>query len=154
VAAQTTGECLHSFRQRLERRVHDWLASEEAREFPAAALYAHLPELFMALAGVALDGRVPTRERSAVLSALKYIVAPFDLIPEGVVGPSGFRDDLVLAAMVVDHLSCRGFANVLGEHWEGKGDPLAVAREILEAGEALVGAEICHRLHQWLPEEG
>ncbi len=151
---QTTGECLDSFRHRLERRVEDWLASEEARAFPAAFLYAHLPDLFVALAGVALDPRVPARERAAVLSALKYIVAPFDLIPEGVVGPSGFRDDLVLAAMVVDHLTCRGFADVLQEHWKGTSNLSGVVREILEAGRHLVGAEICERLRQWVPPEG
>jgi len=147
----SAGGTVGTFREMLERRVQEWLASEEAKAFPCAALYAHLPPLFVALAGAALDSRLPRRERGAVMSALKYVVAPFDLIPEGVVGTSGFRDDLVLAAMVVDHLACRGFAGLVREHWPEAGDPLAVAHEILEAGRRLVDDDTCERLRHWLP---
>ena len=51
-------------------------------------------------------------------------MAPFDLIPEGVVGPSGYRDDLVLAAYVVERLEPVVGAAALRERWHGSGDPL------------------------------
>lgn len=143
-----------TFREMLERRVRDWLAGEEARSFPHAELYAHLPTLFAALAGAALDPQLSPRERVAVMSALKYVVAPFDLIPEGLVGTSGFRDDLVLAAMVMDHLVCRGFAAVVRSHWQGREDLSVVVREILDAGHAMVGEKTCERLQQWLEPAG
>lgn len=153
MASHSGGGRLETFREMLQRRVSDWLAGEEARSFPYASLYAHLPPLFVALAGAALDPRVPRRERGAVMSALKYIVAPFDLIPEGVVGTSGFRDDLVLAAMVVDHLACRGFAGVVRDHWREEGDPVTVAHHILEAGRSLVDEGTCEQLQHWLLPE-
>ncbi len=143
---------MHSFRESLERRVAEWLASDEARAFPCAALYAYLPPLFVMLTGMALDARVPARDRAAVMSALKYIVAPFDLIPEGVVGTSGFRDDLVLAAMVVDHLACRGLEGALRDHWQQEGEPVAVARGILDACQQMLDEATCERLRSWLPE--
>lgn len=151
MSARTREGRVESFHRMLERRVRAWLDSDEAKEFPCATLYAHLPGLFLMLTRVALDPRVAARERTATMSSLKYIVAPFDLIPEGVVGTSGFRDDLVLAAMVVDHLVCRGLESVLREHWEHGGDPLEVAREILDAGDRMVGREACEQLRQWLP---
>lgn len=148
---QTREGKVDSFHSMLERRVREWLATDEAAQVPCAELYAELPRLFLMLTRIALDPRVSARDRGSTMSALKYIVAPFDLIPEGVVGTSGFRDDLVLAAMVVDHLACRGMEALLKEHWEDGGDPLAVARTILDAGERLVGHETCGQLRQWLP---
>jgi uncharacterized membrane protein YkvA (DUF1232 family) len=142
---------VESFHRLLEQRVEEWLASEEARRFPCAELYRHLPPLFLFLAELALDPQIPERERTAVLSALKYIVAPFDLIPEGVVGTSGFRDDLVLAALVVDRLAARVDHRALLAHWREGGDPFEVARTVLDAGDAMVGPEICERLRDWLP---
>ncbi len=135
----------------LEERVRAWLSSDESHSMPCADLYGHLPNLFRLLAGLALDGRVPERERKALMSGIKYIVAPFDLIPEGVVGPSGYRDDLVLAAVVVERLESRLPREVIADHWRFGGDPFAIARTVLDAGESMVGAEICERLRSWVP---
>ena len=142
---------LGSFTATLERRVERWLASAEATTIPCAFLYRNLPPLFLLLAEISLDPAVETRERTAIRSALKYIVAPFDLIPEGVVGPAGYRDDLVLAAYVVERLEPVIGAAALRERWHGSGDPLDVARAILDAAAAMVGPTVCERLRTWLP---
>ena len=145
-------ECeLGSFTAMLEHRVERWLASEEARQFPRAQLYRHLPGLFLLLAEVSLDPAVEARERTAISSALKYIVAPFDLIPEGIVGTSGFRDDLVLAAYVVERLVPVAGAPALRTRWRADGDPVSIARTILDAASEMVGGEICDRLRTWVP---
>ena len=66
-------------------------------------------------------------------------------------GTAGFRDDLVLAALMVDRL--HGFVEpqVLAELWQAPGDPQVIAHTILDAGTALVGSELCERLREWLP---
>jgi len=140
-----------SFNSSLQARVDVWLASDEALRFPHAELYRHLPGLYRFLVEMALDPRVPEPERTCTLSAVKYVVAPHDLIPEAVLGTSGFREDLVLAAMMTDRLcdAC-GSALVL-EHWPAGGNPQEIARTILEAATGMVGAEICERLRAWLP---
>jgi uncharacterized membrane protein YkvA (DUF1232 family) len=135
----------------LQERVATWLASDEARQFQCAELYRYLPGLYVFLMRLATEPRVPPRERTGVLAALKYIIAPYDLIPEGIVGTSGFRDDLVLAAMTVDHVSEQVPTAVLTAHWQQPGDPVEVARTILDAGQAMVGAPLCERLKDWLP---
>ena len=140
-----------SFTAMLERRVERWLASEEAARIPCAHLYRFLPALFQLLAEASLDAAVEPRERTAIRSALKYIVAPFDLIPEGVVGTSGYRDDLVLAAYMVERLGQAVGAEAVRAHWRGGGDPGEVARTILDAAGAMVGIEVCDRLRDWLP---
>lgn len=148
-ASEEKVECYHEM---LQRRVDTWLATDEARQIPCAELYRHLPSLFLFLTRVALDTRVPESERRGVLSAIKYVVAPFDLIPEGIVGTSGFRDDLVLAGLVVDRLYARVSDAALDAHWSCEGDPREIAAAILAAGNEMVGAEICEQLRDWLPD--
>src|SRR3989304_198967 len=105
-----------SFYSALQTRVDAWLASDEAVSFPPAELYRHPPELYRFLVALALDQRVPEQERTCTLSAIKYVVPPYDLIPEAVVGTPGFRDDLVLAAMMV-HRLCEALRPVpVAEH--------------------------------------
>ena len=143
---------VETFHHMLERRVEEWLASGDAKKYAFAELYRHLPGLFLLLTNLAVDARVPESERAAILSSLKYVVVPFDLIPEGVVGTSGFRDDLVLAALVVDRLGCRVGHEVVMDHWHEPGDPFQIATTILDVGTSMVGAEICDRLREWLPQ--
>jgi|YNPBryunderm2012_1023409.scaffolds.fasta_scaffold00829_3 uncharacterized membrane protein YkvA (DUF1232 family) len=142
---------VHSYYRQLQMRVETWLSSEEAQHHPCAGLYPYLPELFLLLTGLGLDARVEERERVAILSALKYIVAPFDLIPEGILGPAGYCDDLVLAALVVDRLASKLDHALLAQHWHGEVDVVTVARTILASATTMVGDETCTRLRGWLP---
>jgi len=151
MGSRALGQSMMSFYGSLQTRVAVWLASAEAARMTGAELYRHLPELYRFLVELALDDRVPEQERACTLSAVKYVVAPYDLIPEAVVGTSGFRDDLVLAAMMTDRL-CDACGPVLvAEHWPSAGNPQAISRTILEAASAMVGGDICDRLRAWLP---
>lgn len=140
-----------SFYRMLQDRVERWLASGEASEVPCAVLYRHLPDLFRLLSRLAVDPRVSERDRAAVMSTLKYVVAPFDLIPEAVVGTSGYRDDLVLAAFVVERLAVSLDRDVIRERWQAPGDPVEIARNVLDSSTAMVGSELCEKLRHWLP---
>ena len=136
----------------LQARVDAWLSTSESRAIPGAELYSHLPRFYTLLVNTALDPQVPSRERTAVCSALKYIVAPYDLIPEAVVGTSGFRDDLVLAALMVERLVGVMGGPALQARWQGNDDPAEIARAVLDASGALVDPEVAERLHHWLPQ--
>lgn len=145
------GPSLTSFYSSLQARVDAWLASPQGRAFPHAELYRHLPELYRLLVGLALDVQTPEQERACTLAVVKYIVAPYDLIPEALVGTSGFRDDLVLAAMMVDRLCGVVGGETIAEYWATADDPRTIARTILEAATAMIGSDLCERLRAWLP---
>jgi uncharacterized membrane protein YkvA (DUF1232 family) len=141
-----------SFYRSLQARVELWLGTAEAAGVAGAELYHYLPALYMFLVRAAMDVRLPQHERNGIIAALKYIVAPYDLIPEGVVGTSGFRDDLVLAAMVVDRLYRVLEPELLDEHWFAPGSPLQVVGAIMDARAQLVPQEVSDRLTAWLPQ--
>jgi len=140
-----------SFYSSLQMRVDGWLASPEGGTFPHAQLYRHLPELYRLLVELATDVRVAEHERTCTLAVVKYIIAPYDLIPEGLVGTSGFRDDLVLAAMMVDRIGQACDPKVVAEHWSTADDPRRIARTIIESATAMIGGDICECLRAWLP---
>lgn len=140
---------LECYSKTLQIRVDEWLATTEARHTPGSKMYRHLPALFRFLANVALDSRVQQRDRTATLSALKYVIAPFDLIPEGLLGVVGLRDDLVLAALTVERLAGRIPAPFLADHWDREGDPVELARAILDSAAAMIGPETLEQLQAW-----
>lgn len=141
-----------SYHRALRERVTAWLASAEAQRTPRAELYRHLPVMYEFLLRLVFDPRVPPRERATIRAALRYIVAPYDYVPEGAVGAVGFRDDLVLAAMTVERLFDTCESAVLAEHWTAEGDPAATAREILDASGELVSRTVRARLAEWISD--
>lgn len=140
-----------SYYQALQQRVERWLADESAQHTPCATLYRHLPDLYRFLVGMALDTRLPAAERAGLVSTLKYIVAPYDYVPEALLGTPGLCDDLVLAALAVDRLHETCDASLLAEHWRFPGSTREVARAILAAAGELVDAGIFARLHALIP---
>jgi uncharacterized membrane protein YkvA (DUF1232 family) len=152
MTSKTDDSSVMSFYSSLQTRVDAWLASDEARRFPDAELYRHLPELYRFLVEVALDPRVPEQERACAFSVVKYVVAPYDLIPEAVVGTSGFRDDLVLAAMMVDRLCEACGSELITEHWSSPGSPRQIAHTIIESATVMIGSDIFECLRTWLPK--
>ncbi len=146
-----SGSRLDSYYLALKARVDAWLTSAEAHSIPRAELYRHLPELYLLLLRLALDPAVPQRERTAILATLKYIVAPNDLIPEAIHGVVGLRDDLVLAAFMVERLCADCDQATVAAHWHGPDAPRQLAHQILDAGTALVGDDLFERLRGWLP---
>jgi uncharacterized membrane protein YkvA (DUF1232 family) len=151
MTGKATEPSVMSFYSTLQTRVDAWLASDEAARFPHAELYRHLPDMYRFLVELALDARVPDQERTCILSVVKYIVAPYDLIPEAIVGTSGFRDDLVLAAIMTERLCDACDPALAVEHWAAAGQPRQIACTILEAATGMIGTDICRRLRAWLP---
>jgi uncharacterized membrane protein YkvA (DUF1232 family) len=76
-------------------------------------------------------------------------VAPADLIPEAVVGTSGYRDDLVLVALLLHRVSATAPAEALAS-WRGVRPLGAVLDEVLGQAEELVGATVWGHLQAWV----
>lgn len=149
--SQALPEVTDSYYQGLQQRVERWLADESVEHAPCAALYRHLPNLYRFLVGLALDPRLPATERAGLVSTLKYIVAPYDYLPEALLGTPGLCDDLVLAALAVDRLHDTCDATLLAEHWRLPGSTREVARAILAAAGELVDPGIHVRLRALIP---
>jgi uncharacterized membrane protein YkvA (DUF1232 family) len=136
------------FYQALRARIASWLESKGAG-FKHAQLLLLAPDLFHLLTRLLLDGRIPPSEKAALGAAIAYFVSPVDLLPEAVLGPAGYVDDVALAAYALSRLINAGHGAVAKELWAGDGELLEVIRRILEVADEMVGSGLWERLKNY-----
>jgi uncharacterized membrane protein YkvA (DUF1232 family) len=133
------------FYQALRVRIASWLESKGAG-FKHAQLLLLAPDLFHLLTRLLLDRRIPSAEKAALGAAVAYFLSPVDLLPEALLGPIGYVDDVALAAYALSRLINAGHGAVAKELWAGDGELLDVIRRILEIADEMVGSGLWERL--------
>lgn len=106
-----------------------------------------LPNIVKLLARIVRDRRVPMRRKVLAAAALVYIVSPIDVIPDVIFG-IGWLDDIVLAAVVLQHLLAGAGADLVAEHWDGSQDALDLVLSVIEWGAEIVPAPLRRNLPQ------
>jgi len=133
------------FYQALRWRVRDW--SQRAGKDSKWSEYVLLaPDLFHLLCKLIIDPDVPTKQKVKLAAAIAYFVSPLDLMPEALMGPTGYVDDVALSAYVLNSLLNSVDAPVLTRNWAGDGDLLEAIRRILKVADEMVGSGLWQRL--------
>jgi uncharacterized membrane protein YkvA (DUF1232 family) len=109
-----------------------------------------VPDIFMLLWRLTTDSRVTGKDKVLLGSAVVYFILPFDLIPEAVVGPIGYLDDLVFAVYVLNTILRDTDPEVLREHWTGSEDVLVTIQRVLTAADTLVATNILGRIKKMI----
>jgi len=109
-----------------------------------------VPDMFMLLWRLTTDSRVAGKDKVLLGSAVAYFILPFDLIPEAIVGPIGYLDDLIFGAYVLNKILTNTDPAILREHWSGDGDVLQAIQRVLNAADTLVESKVSARLKKML----
>jgi len=109
-----------------------------------------VPDIFMLLWRLTTDSRVTGKDKVLLGSAVVYFILPFDLIPEAVVGPIGYLDDLVFAVYVLNTILRDTDPEILREHWTGSEDVLVTIQRVLTAADTLVATNILGRIKKMI----
>lgn len=136
------------FYRRLRRRIDQWLRSREGRAYRFADHLLLLPDFIHLIIRLALDRRVPLELRTQTAAVLAYVMLPLDLVPEAMIGPVGFGDDLLLVALMVRRLLLVVPEEVVLSHWAGPTGLMGTIRKILDAAEEMVGSKVWQRLQR------
>jgi uncharacterized membrane protein YkvA (DUF1232 family) len=104
-----------------------------------------VPDVFILLWRLANDSRVNGKHKVLLGSSIAYYIIPFDFIPEALVGPIGYLDDLVFGVYVLNKVLGDVDASVLREHWPGESDVLDSIQRVLTAADSLVGSKVVGR---------
>ena len=97
-----------------------------------------LPDLFMLCIGLIGDKRVPASMKISLVSAVAYVLSPFDLIPEALLGVPGLIDDAGILAIALNavlgmvNIGPDEWAAVLSDHWHGDDDPARVIQKLFQ----------------------
>lgn len=134
------------FYRRLRGQVRDWLGSEQGKSSRWGEYVLLAPDLFHLLWNLSVDPDVPGRDKAKLAGAIAYFISPIDLIPEAIVGPIGYVDDIALTAHVLHSIVNHTDPEVLRRHWAGEDDVLEVLQRILAAADEMVGSGIWKRL--------
>ncbi len=134
------------FYDRLRKRIHLYLERRGSvvEKFGDFLLLA--PDVFILLWRLANDRRVSGKNKVLLGSGIAYFVFPFDVVPEAIVGPIGYLDDLVFGVYILNKMLADTDVEILREHWSGDQDVLESIRKVLNAADHLVSDGVLAKL--------
>ena len=141
------------FYQQARARVRVWAASRGARPHKAVELVMAGPDLFHLMCRLVADPRVPRKEKGKLAFAIGYFMSPLDLLPEMVLGPLGWVDDVALSAWAIRNVIEAAGPDVVREHWAGDDDVLELTRFVITAADERLGSGLWRRVRGLLEGE-
>ena len=138
------------FYDRIRNTIQRYIDSKGAVVGKTGSFLLLVPDVFILLWRLTTDARVNGKDKVLLGSAVAYYVMPFDLLPEAILGPAGYLDDLVFGVYVLNKILGNVDASVLREHWSGSEDVLDSIQNVLNAAESLVGTDLVGRIKKMM----
>lgn len=134
------------FYQKLRIKFKDWLSTEEGQTSTWAEYLMFAPDLFHLLCKLAIDKGVSTQDKAKLAGAIVYFISPIDLLPEALLGPLGFADDIAVAAWVLNDLVNHIDQDIIRNHWAGEEDVLQVIQKIIGEADQMIGSGLWEKI--------
>ncbi|MDD3024879.1 MAG: DUF1232 domain-containing protein, partial [Syntrophomonadaceae bacterium] len=123
--------------QKLRFRMKEWLQSDEGKTNQWAEYMMFAPDLFHLLCKLAVDKDVLIADKAKLAGAIVYYLSPVDIIPELLIGPLGFADDIAVAAYVLNQIINHSDPEIVKKHWAGEGEVLEIIQRILVSADQM-----------------
>jgi uncharacterized membrane protein YkvA (DUF1232 family) len=126
-----------------EQRLWDRLRAQVVQQEPGAAsglrdMLLLLPDLTVLLFRLLRDPQVPPGAKAIAALGTAYVLSPIDLLPEILLGPLGFADDLLILAAALSRILNYVHPDLVRSHWSGQGDALDAIQRLTEWSESLL----------------
>jgi len=118
----------------------------EKKETPYADFLLLAPDLFHLLVKLTLDKRVSSKDKAKFLGVIAYFISPIDLLPEFLLGPIGYMDDIALSAYVLNNYINETDPHIVRELWAGNQDILSSIKNILAVADKAIGSGLWKKL--------
>ncbi len=126
------------FYQKLRTKIQKWADNKSGLVGSVSGYILFAPDLFHLLTRMMLDSRIDAKSKAAVGAGILYFIAPIDFLPEILIGPGGFLDDVVVAVFVINTILNKFPTEVVTEHWTGDEDLLKLIKKISNSGNKYV----------------
>jgi uncharacterized membrane protein YkvA (DUF1232 family) len=140
------------FYQELRKKIKIWLQSDEGKANKWQEYLLAAPDLFHLLCKLSIDKDVAVKDKAKLAGAIAYFVSPIDLVPEAIVGPVGYVDDISLAAYVINKIINNTDPEIVRKHWAGEGDVLVLVQRILAKADQMVGSGLWQKLKKMIKQ--
>lgn len=134
-----------AFYLKLRERIQKWLHGKGASH-RWAELIMLAPDFFYLLMRLVADPQVPGAYKSELLFVIAYFISPIDLLPEGLIGPAGYLDDILLTAYVLDRMLNKVDRSLVERYWPGEGDLLTTIQGVMAVAGRVVPVG---RIRRW-----
>ena len=118
----------------------------EKNNTPYADMLLLAPDLFHLLVKLTMDERVPSKEKAKFIGVIAYFISPIDLLPEFLLGPIGYLDDIALSAYVLNNYINATDAQIVRELWAGDQDLLSSIKNILAVADKAIGSGLWKKI--------
>lgn len=135
-----------NFYDQLRQKLHAWAESKDGQKSKWVNYILFLPDFSYLFGALLLDPAIPAKHKAKLGMVIAYIISPLDLLPEGIIGPAGYAEDIALAAYVINQLLNQVDNEVVLKHWKGDGDLLQIVRHIIEVTDEMVGSGLWKKI--------
>jgi uncharacterized membrane protein YkvA (DUF1232 family) len=135
------------FYQALRKRTREW-SVEKGKTHKYLEYVLAGPDLLHLMGKLTMSPAVPNKSKAKLGLAIAYFISPIDLLPEAILGPTGYLDDIALAAWVIDDLVKTSGPELVIENWAGEGDVLQTVEKIIDAANEMLGSGLFRRLRE------
>lgn len=133
----------------LRDKVSEWF-EKNADKKPEYANYILLvPDFFYLLVRLTLDDRIPAIDKAKFAGVIAYFFSPIDFLPEALLGPLGYLDDLALTCYVLNlYINQQDEAGkaVVKELWPGDQDVLDTIQSVLQKADEWLGSGLWEKI--------
>lgn len=137
------------FYQALRNRLAGWLIERHPllRHTQVVLLP---PDLLHLIIRLLADNRVPTQHKTNAAFAAAYVVLPLDAIPESLLGPAGFADDIAAISHALHSLMSVSHGSLAKEHWAGEEELLDLLQKAVKLADETTGLGFWKRIRYLL----
>ena len=133
----------------LRDKVSDWFGKNADKKSEYANYILLVPDFFYLLVRLTLDDRIPAIDKAKFAGVIAYFFSPIDFLPEALLGPVGYLDDLVLACYVLNlYINKQDEAGkaVVKELWPGDQDVLDTIQSVMQKADEWIGSGLLKKI--------
>jgi len=134
------------FYQKLRADIKKWLDEKKTTDNRWAEYILLAPDLFHLLTKLTLDPDVPASKKVKLAGIIAYFISPLDFLPEILLGPIGYLDDIALTAYVLNDILNEVDPKIIQRNWAGDRDILPLIKTIIANANNMVGSGIWKKI--------
>jgi uncharacterized membrane protein YkvA (DUF1232 family) len=134
------------FLHQLNKVIDTWKNSSEGENHEHRELIVLVPNIFSLLCKLTDNDGVSEKSKSKLSKAIEYFIRELDLMPEAIIGPIGYLDDLVISALAIKYVMDYDSKDTVINSWDKSEDIFALITKIVTNAKDFVGLEIHRQL--------
>jgi uncharacterized membrane protein YkvA (DUF1232 family) len=138
------------FYQRFRKRISEWM-DRGGRLTQLGEYILAGPDMFHLLVKLSMDSDISMKNTAKLGAAIAYFMSPIEVLPEAIIGPIGFLDDIALAAYVLRDVMEEAGNEKIVENWAGEDHILTLIEDLIDLIDNKLGGGVWKRVLSYLP---